>query len=262
MGFFAKWRIHKTVRNRDVVEVSEQDGVRSLHLGDDTIHSAMRISAPNDLELAYTRSMMAFLLFLPKPERVLMIGLGGGSLLKFIHHHMPDVTSTVVEINPQVSQVAWSHFFLPLEDDRFKLEIADGSEYVPAHPASADVLMLDGYDADQHVESLASQAFYDSCAEALTEDGVLVVNLWGSDARFDAYLKRIETSFNGLVLCLPAEKRGNIIVFGFRKSPGMVRWAELRERAKALTDRYGLEFLKFVEGLKDTNLHSEKRLLL
>ena len=262
MGFFAKWRIHKKARGGDIVEVSERDGIRSLHLGDDTVHSAMRINAPSDLELAYTRSMMAFLLFLRDPKHILMIGLGGGSLLKFVHYTMPEIKTTVVEINAQVVAVAQSHFFVPPEDERFKLEIADGSQYVPANPASADVLMLDGYDANHHVESLASQAFYDSCADALTENGILVVNLWGSDDRFDAYLKRIETSFNGLVLCLPAEKRGNIIVFAFKKTPGMTRWADLRERAKELESRYGLEFLRFVEGLKDTNLHSEKRLLL
>lgn len=262
MGFFAKWRIHKMVRDSGVVDVSEQDGVRSLHLGDDTIHSAMRINAPNDLELAYTRSMMAFLLFMPEPQHVLMVGLGGGSLLKFIHHYMPKVHSTVVEINQQVATVAQTHFFVPSEDERYHLEIADASEYVPVHPDSADVLMLDGYDANCHVESLSNQAFYDSCAEALTENGILVVNLWGSHEQFDVYLRRIETSFNGLVLCLPCERRGNIIVFGFKKSPGMPRWSDLRERAKKLEGLYGLEFMKFVEGLKDTNLHSEKRLLL
>jgi len=262
MGFFAKWRIHKMVRDSGVVDVSEQDGVRSLHLGDDTIHSAMRINAPNDLELAYTRSMMAFLLFMPEPQHILMIGLGGGSLLKFIHRYMPQVHSTVVEINQQVATVAQTHFLVPPQDERYRLEIADGSEYVPAHPACADVLMLDGYDANCHVEALSNQVFYDSCAEALTDNGILVVNLWGSHEQFDVYLRRIETSFNGLVLCLPCERRGNIIVFGFKKSPAMPRWSDLRERAKKLEGLYGLEFLKFVEGFKDTNLHSEKRLLL
>ena len=69
--------------------VSERFGVRSLHIGSDTIQSAMRLARPNDLELAYTRSMMAFLLFTERPARVLMIGLGGGSLAKFIYHRMP-----------------------------------------------------------------------------------------------------------------------------------------------------------------------------
>ena len=61
------------------VVVSEEEGVRYLHLGGDHIQSAMRIDAPDELELDYTRTTMAFLLFHPRPRECLMVGLGGGS---------------------------------------------------------------------------------------------------------------------------------------------------------------------------------------
>jgi spermidine synthase len=262
MRAFFRRRIHKSVADGDIIDVSEQDGIRSLHLGSDTVQSSMRINAPYELELSYTRSMMAFLLFHPEPRRVLMVGLGGGSVTKFIHHHIPAAHTTVVEINPRVVAIARSLFFVPEDDQRLLVEVGDGVEYVASHPGAADVLMLDGYDCNCQVESLATQSFYDACANALTEDGVLVVNLWGSDYQFDSYLRRIETSFDGLTLCLPAEKRGNIIVLAFRKSPGNPRWDALRQRARELEAQYGLEFLRFVEGLKTMNLHSEKRLLI
>ncbi|HEU5282814.1 MAG TPA: hypothetical protein VFU53_03290, partial [Burkholderiales bacterium] len=70
------------------VQISEQDGVRYLHLGTDTVQSAMRLSHPDELVLSYTRSMLAFLLFAPDPRRIVNIGLGGGSLAKWIHHHL------------------------------------------------------------------------------------------------------------------------------------------------------------------------------
>jgi len=62
------------------IAVSEERGVRRLHIGGDAIQSAMRLSAPDTLELEYTRAMMAFLLFCPKPQDVLMVGLGAGSI--------------------------------------------------------------------------------------------------------------------------------------------------------------------------------------
>ena len=71
------------------MEISEEDGIRYLHLGSDTIQSGMRINAPDELVLAYTRSMMSFLLFGPEPARVLSIGLGGGSVNKWIYRHLP-----------------------------------------------------------------------------------------------------------------------------------------------------------------------------
>ena len=262
MGFFSKWRTHKAVGEQGVVEVSERDGVRFLHLGSDTVQSAMRVKAPNELELAYTRSMMGFLLFHPEPRDILMIGLGGGSVAKFVYHRLPAVKTRVVEINPQVVVAARSHFCVPEADQRLQIEITDGMEHVRNHPATCDVLMVDGYDDRSQVEALASQNFYDDCAAALTPDGVLVVNLWGSDKLFDVYFRRIEASFNGLVLAMPTGRMSNIIVFGFKRSPGNPRWQELKERAKILEAEYGLEFPDFIDALRSLNVHSEKRLLI
>lgn len=262
VGFLSKWRARKGADEQCAVDVSERDGVRYLHLGGVTVQSAMRVSAPNELELAYTRAMMGFLLFHTEPRNILMIGLGGGSVAKFVYHKLPAVRTRVVEISSQVLEAARSHFFVPEADERLQIEIGDGVDYVRSHPAGCDVLMVDGYDDRSLVEALASQSFYDECAAALTPDGVLVVNLWGSDKLFDVYFRRIEASFNGLVLAMPTGKMSNIIVFGFKRSPGNPRWQELRERAKNLEAEYGLEFPAFVDALRSLNVHSEKRLLI
>jgi spermidine synthase len=262
MGFLSRWRTHKAVSEQGTVDVSERDGVRYLHLGGVTVQSAMRVNAPYELELAYTRSMMGFLLFREVPGNILMVGLGGGSVAKFVYHKLPSARTQVVEINPQVLAAARSHFFLPEEGPRFRVEIADGVDSVRARAADCDVLMVDGYDDRSLVEGLASQRFYDDCAGALTDEGVLVVNLWGSDKLFDVYLKRIEASFNGHVLSMPTGKMSNIIVFGFKRSPGNPRWRDLKERAKQLEAEYGLEFSDFVDALRSLNAHSEKRLLV
>jgi len=79
------------------------------------------------------------------------------------------------------------------------------------------------------------------------------VNLWGSDQRFDDYLGRIEAAFPAGTLCLPAEKPGNVIVFGFRDPPPAVGWEELERKARELETRYALEFGKFVHGLRKMN---------
>lgn len=262
MGFFSRRRIHKSVEGGDIVDVSEADGVRSLHLGSKTVQSSMRISAPNDLELAYTRSMMGFLLFHPDPVRFMMIGLGGGSLAKYVYHRMPAAHITAVELNPQVVAAARAYFFLPDEDARFEVVIAEGGEYVANHPDSCDVLMVDGFDGVSLADSLITQRFYDDCAAALSERGILAVNLWGSDKNLDIYLQRIETSFGGLTLCLPSEKHGNVAVFGFKRSPGNPRWDDLRQRARELEQVYGLEFPRFVDNFRALNKHSEKCLLI
>src|SRR5688572_21378692 len=123
MNFLSRWRWGRSVADAGAVYVSEKFGVRSLHIASDTIQSSMRIARPTDLELAYTRSMMGFLLFHPRPRRMLLVGLGGGSLAKFIYHRMPEAVSEVLEINPDVVSIARRYFQVPASDERFTIRV-------------------------------------------------------------------------------------------------------------------------------------------
>ena len=256
-----KWKIGRWVNREISVEVSEQGGIRSLHLGSDTVQSSMKLDDPYELVLSYTRAMMAFLLFHPRPEHVLMVGLGGGSLLKFVYKHLLETKTTVIESEPKVIAVARQYFHLPPDGERLVVEAAEGGAWVAAHPNCCDVLMVDGYDSNQQVPELCSEDFYASAHAALSDEGVLVVNLWSSDSRYDAYLQRIEGVF-AAVACVPAERRGNVAVLAFRRSPGKPRWDDLRATARSLQSLYGLEFLRFVEGLRELNPRSAARLLV
>ena len=115
-----------------LIEVSEEAGVRYLHFSADWVQGAMRIQRPNSLELAYTREMMAGLLLRepPWPKNALLIGLGAGSLVKYIYHKLPATRMTVVEIDPQVEIIARLHFKLPDDPMRINLVIGDGAQYV------------------------------------------------------------------------------------------------------------------------------------
>jgi hypothetical protein len=103
----------------DPVQISENDGIRFLHLGGTAVQSAMRLSAPHQLELEYTRSMMGFLLFKLHPRDIALIGLGGGSLAKFIHRHLPASRIAAVEIHPQVISAARNWFWCPEPDSNW-----------------------------------------------------------------------------------------------------------------------------------------------
>ncbi len=254
------WLWRRAVNDSGSVYITERFGVRSLHIGSSTIQSSMRLARPNDLELAYTRSMMAFLLFNERPRRVLMIGLGGGSLAKFAYHRLPGAKIEVVEVSPQVVATARQYFQVPANDHRFAVLIGDGAERITQAEEGADVILVDGYDADSQVAELSSRAFYDACRRHLDERGVLVVNLWGSDRRFNEFVERIEQAFPAGTLCLPAERPGNVIVFAFRDPPGSPRWDDLERKARELEAAYGLEFGRFVRSLRKMNRCDAERL--
>jgi spermidine synthase len=244
------------------VDVSESDGVRALHLGSITIQSAMRIRDPLALELTYTRGMMCFLLFSSQIKHVLAIGLGGGSLAKYIHAYCPTIVSKVIEINPKIIQVARSQFYVPENDERLEVVEGDGLQYLVENTDVADVLLIDAFDGNGIPSDFCSQDFFDHCANVLSSDGILAINLWGSDKKFDIYLQRIEQSFAGKVLTLPTGKPGNVAVFGFKREPADLRLASLRERAKDLEQLHKIEFLQFVEKLAEHNSSSSNRLFM
>ena len=84
------------------VEVSEQDGVISMHIGSITIQSSMRLDNPYHLELDYTQAMSMAVLFLESPKEILCIGLGGGTMPKFFYRLFGKTKLTILELNPKV----------------------------------------------------------------------------------------------------------------------------------------------------------------
>src|SRR2546426_12648800 len=103
-------RLGKWLAARKAIEIVEEGGVRVLQIGGSAIQSAMRLDAPDRIELDYVRAMMAFLLFHPDPRDVLLVGLGGGSMARFIHQRMPPTRVTGVEIGPGVGTPARRYF--------------------------------------------------------------------------------------------------------------------------------------------------------
>jgi len=93
-------------RDRAAIAVSDERGVRMLHVGGEAIQSAMRVAEPDALALDYTRCMMGFLLFHPEPREALMIGLGGGSLAKFFHRRLRATRLRVVELDARIVAAA------------------------------------------------------------------------------------------------------------------------------------------------------------
>jgi len=231
--------------------VSEERGVRTLHVGGEAIQSSMRLSDPFALELEYTRCMMCFLLFHPRPRRALKIGLGGGSLVKFFWRRLPWLRMRVVELDERVVKVARAQFHLPADDARLCVAIGDGAEALA--PECCDLLVVDAF-ADEHPpKALVSQAFFDAAWLALEEPGALVLNLMNDDPKLDERIARVERAFGGAVLALPALYDPNVIVIALKGAPRRIAWDALARRAHALERRFGLPFPRYVPRLRRMN---------
>ena len=192
--------------------VHQTQKMKSLHFSIAEIQSCMDLARPDSLDLAYTRTMMGFLLFNPSPLRIGMIGLGGGSLAKFCYRYLRQADITVLEINPYVIALR-DEFSVPPDDARFRVIRADGSRYVRAHESAFDVLLVDGYDSDGLPGVLCSKRFYDDAFDCLRPGGVMAANIHLGNDEFSLLVARVGRSFHCKALAVEERESGNAIVF-------------------------------------------------
>lgn len=194
---------------------------RTLEFTPGDIQSEMLLSRPDALVLEYTRAMMCFALFAPRPRHIVMVGLGGGSLAKFCHRHFPGARITVLEIRADVIALR-DAFCLPPDDARLRVLHCDAADYLAATPGDADVLLVDGFDSRGLPPALTSSDFYGACRRALRPGGVLVANIFTYDPDYVTALQRLDAAFERRMAWFNRIAGNNRILFAVRpQAPGV-----------------------------------------
>ena len=241
------------------VTFSEEGGVRYLHFGTEWVQGAMRLSKPDHIELEYAQQMMAWLLFLETPNRIVQLGLGTGSLTKFAHRYLKRAQVEAVELNPAVVIAARTMFSLPADDARLTVRETDAWEFVNdrANHDTVGALQIDLYDATARGPVLDSVAFYRAARACLTQAGVVTVNLFGDHPSFVRNMKRLNEAFDGRAIALPEVHDGNRIAIAFSGPAIDVPFAQLQERAKLIEAKLALPARKWVKGLQESTGQSD-----
>lgn len=235
------------------ITLSEEHGVRYLHFGSRWIQGAMRIRKPWDIEIDYVAQMMAWLLFLDPPARILQLGLGAGALTRWCWRKLPGASVDVVEASQGVIRVARAQFALPDDDARLAVHHDDAARFVAnARPAQWGVVQADLYDSEARGPVCDSLEFYRNCRAALDPAaGILVVNLFGDHASYARNLARIRRIFGGRVLELPPVRAGNVVVLAFTGPTLSVSANQLTARAVAVERRWRLPATQWARALLD-----------
>lgn len=221
---------------------------RFLHFDFDAVQSVMDLRRPERLCLAYTRKMMAFLLFNRLPRRILLLGLGGGSLARFCYRYLPRSALTAIELNEHVLSLR-EEFCVPADDGRFRVIHTDGAKYVAQLSTYKDVILADACDRAGIAPEMNDTRFYRNVFRSLAPGGVLVANLCGGSGSRNAHLLRIHQVFEDRWLALPVHVDGNLIVFAFRDAAPAAPFAELVAAAPGLRREFGLDFPMYVQRI-------------
>lgn len=219
-----------------LIRVTEDNqGLRTLWFDDSGVRqSVVKPGDPDHLELPYARSMMIGLAICPQPRRVLIVGLGGGTIPGFIHKHYPQTTIDVVDIDAEVVRVA-ERFFGFRQDEHLRAHVADGRRFIAAVREPYDMIFLDAYSADEVPAHLTTREFLLAVRRAVdAERGVVLGNIWSrfSNPLYDSMVCTYVDVFEAVRIA-DVPEAGNKIVIALPR-PAAPQRGELATRASEL----------------------------
>ncbi len=170
--------------------------------------SVVKPGDPDHLELPYARVALAGLALCEEPRRILVIGLGGGSLPMFLRKHYPAAGIDVAEIDPDVVDVAKKYFGFR-EDERMRAHVGDGRQFIEnARQADYDIIFLDAFGARDVPKQLTTREFLQITRRALVQSGVAVANVWrpASNPLYDRMVRTYQEAFEEVfILDVPGD---------------------------------------------------------
>src|SRR5258706_4836134 len=183
--------------------------------------SVVKPGDPDHLELPYARVALAGLALCEEPRRILVVGLGGGSLPMFLRKQYPAAEIDVGEIDPDVVEVAKKLFGF-VADERMHAHVGDGRQFIEnARQADYDIIFLDAFGARDVPKHLTTLEFLQITRRALKPGGVVVSNVWRPSANplHDSMARPPQEAFADLyILAVPGDVN-NIFLTLPRKQP-------------------------------------------
>jgi spermidine synthase len=205
--------------------------------GWDYTESAVSLRDPDDLPIRYTQVMTVATIYPKDLKRILMIGLGGGSIPTYLGRFLPDVALDTVEIDRRVIDVAKSYFGI-IATERVRYLDGDGRVFLNRNPQSYDLILVDAYHGGYVPFHLLTKEFYTLLRQRLSPGGAVAFNVHDGTKLYASTVKTLAAVFPGLDL-YPSGLGEVTAVATATSAPDP---ATLAVRAIALQERYGFRF--------------------
>lgn len=249
--------IHTDQDEYGVIEVVDEGPTRTMYFGTEARQTTMFRRDPQALALSYTHCMMTSLLFTGPPRAALVLGLGGGALVRFLAHHFPDCRLETVEKRAKVAEVAGRFFSLPGEPP-LRVHLGEAGAFLQAGQELWDLLLVDIHDPEGMALDVHQTDFFNHCRQRLASGGGMAINLW-SGAREDALkrvMRQLRLAFDQRVLLLPVAGKHNCIGLGLASELEPGQMPALRQRAADLEKRLKIPLSGQLEDLVRFNPHA------
>lgn len=248
--------IHSETGAHGEVRVFENETVRWLQFDNDAIQSVMSLQHPERIALPYMQQMMAGLLFCDHPpENVLLLGLGGGAMLRFLRHCLKHIRFEAVEHDAHVIRVANEYFHVGHNGDDIIIEHDEVAEFVANNSNSYDLVLLDIIEEMSTPTCFFEPDFFQHCRNRCGERGVFAMNLVvESEDVFKQIYTVVRSVFAQRTLCLTDPDHRNIVILAFAHQPEHSERQALHDRA-ALLSTCHIDLSTCIETLFELNPH-------
>jgi spermidine synthase len=226
-----------------IVVIDEGDGTRALRFGrTGARQSVVKLGDPDELMLPYTQVALSALGLSGEPRRILVIGLGGGTLPAFLHRHYPGAEIDAVDIDPEVVSVAREYFGFR-DDALMRVHVADGRKFIESASRPYDLIFLDAFGTTAVPPHLTTREFLQAVRRLTGPGGVVVGNLWFRryNALFDSMVHTYRAVFDEVAVLHVLGTGNRILVALPRKGLERGEFARLaREVSTARRFRFDL----------------------
>ncbi len=200
------------------IRIDEEAGLRALRFeGDgDAIQSLIDPLQPQRLVMENLQYLMSLLLFIPPPQRILLLGVGAGALLHFLRHHYPHSRITGVDNDAALIEHAQQELGLPRADARLDYAITDARDFLADGTDRFDLIVTDIFTGPQSPPWVISGEFIRAVQQRLSPTGAAGWNLLiGGRRSFEHYYRGLRRCFRQQTLCLEHEDHENLLAMGF-----------------------------------------------
>ena len=237
------------------IDVCYHRGLLEFRSGANALQSVIDPQHPHRLQLKNLEYLMAVLLFIPDPRRILMLGTAAGSLVHFLRYHYPHSEITTVDIDSALIEQLLQKKFLPPADARLKYVHADAAQFISNCGQRYDLILVDIFSGSQSPAWLLEKASINNLRRLLTlHGGGLAYNLLiDSEHDFKRFYRDLRLVFDGRTLCLPVKDLANTIAYGICPTQPPRDMSANMEYAANLSERLGIDFTRVLSVIYNTN---------
>ena len=229
-----------------------------LHLKFDAdsraVQSVIDINQPYSIKMENLQYLMGILMFIPPPQNILILGIGGGTLVHFLRHHFPDSHITGVDLDEELIDIAQQHLMLPPASDNTHYAYQDAQQFIAETGQQFDLVVVDIFDGSESPGWIKTRQTAQQLSTILTAKGAVAYNLLiESDKEFAHFYAQLREQFNQQTLCLESDENENILIYALNFQVSQHSMTHNIQLAQQVSSQYSIPMTEILKVIYSIN---------